>query len=294
MTVASIAQKEGYFTKYFGDVARVVYNRLAAGMHLDMTSTVLYALGQDGGPVTPADQSYVTPYNTYLNPGLTPTPICIVTEAALAAAVSPPPGAWLYFDVVTTQKGTMVFSDTYAGQLAAEAQAAASAGRRARRRTRARDDLADLHHRVSGAGGGPGRPLLVPGPAQHRVPRPRGRRRVGRLPGTRSVRGGCRRGHPGTRTAGVAVTMPHKAAFAALVDRCTPVAARLGAVNTVLRTGDRLEGDNTDGEGFIASLRRGAGLDPAGKRCAVLGAGGAARAVVLALADRGRWPRSSW
>lgn len=124
--VASIAQKEGYFTRYMGDVARVVYNRLADGMHLDMTSTVLYSLGQDGGPVTAKEEAVTTPYNTYLHPGLTPTPICTPSEGALAAAASPPAGTWLYFELVTAKKGVMVFSATYTAQVAAEQQAAAN------------------------------------------------------------------------------------------------------------------------------------------------------------------------
>jgi len=119
-TVASIAQKEGYYDRYMGDVARVIYNRLARGMPLDMTSTVLYALGQDGGTVTPADQSLPSPYNTYLNTGLTPTPICFSSPAALAAAASPPPGTWLYFTVVA-RTGKTLFADTYTQQLANEA-----------------------------------------------------------------------------------------------------------------------------------------------------------------------------
>ncbi|MGO9456472.1 MAG: shikimate dehydrogenase [Acidimicrobiales bacterium] len=87
--------------------------------------------------------------------------------------------------------------------------------------------------------------------------------------------------------AGLSVTMPHKAEVAGLVDECTPVAARLGAVNCLRWAEGRLVGDNTDGEGFVASLRRGAGVDPGGRRCLVVGAGGAARAVVLALAEAG-------
>lgn len=87
--------------------------------------------------------------------------------------------------------------------------------------------------------------------------------------------------------AGLSVTMPHKGAAAALVDECTAVAQRLGAVNCLRWQDGRLLGDNTDGEGFVASLRRGAGVDPAGLRCLVVGAGGAARAVVLALAEAG-------
>lgn len=126
VTVASIAQKEGYFTRYMGDVARVVYNRLANGMHLDMTSTVLYSLGQDGGPVTAKEETVTTPYNTYLHAGLPPTPICTPSEAALAAAVAPPPGTWLYFELVTAKKGIMVFSASYTAQVAAEQRARAN------------------------------------------------------------------------------------------------------------------------------------------------------------------------
>lgn len=86
---------------------------------------------------------------------------------------------------------------------------------------------------------------------------------------------------------GLNVTMPHKADAAAAVDRCSPTASALGAVNTVVREGGALVGHNTDGEGFVASVRADAGLDPAGQRCLVLGAGGAARAVVRALAEAG-------
>jgi shikimate dehydrogenase len=58
-------------------------------------------------------------------------------------------------------------------------------------------------------------------------------------------------------------------------------------VNCIVNTQGALLGTNTDGEGFVASLARGAGFTPAGRRCLVIGAGGAARAVVLALADAG-------
>jgi UPF0755 protein len=129
VTLASIAQKEGYFNRYMGDVARVIFNRLASGMHLDMTSTVLYSLGKDGGPVTSQDQQLTTPYNTYLHAGLTPTPICTPSVEALRAAVNPPPGPWLYFDLVTQKKGIMKFASTYTGQLALEQEAAANAAK---------------------------------------------------------------------------------------------------------------------------------------------------------------------
>jgi len=129
VTLASIVQKEGYFTRYMGDVARVVYNRLADGMNLDMTSTVLYSLGMDGGKVTPADELITTPYNTYLHGGLTPTPICTPSVQALGAALHPPAGPWLYFDLVTDRKGIMKFASNYTQQLALVQEAAANARR---------------------------------------------------------------------------------------------------------------------------------------------------------------------
>lgn len=85
---------------------------------------------------------------------------------------------------------------------------------------------------------------------------------------------------------GLSVTMPHKGAVAAQVDVLTGDAAALGAVNSVRRDGDRLVGDNTDGGGFVDSLLD-EGVDPTGRRCVVLGAGGAARAVIRALAVAG-------
>ena len=86
---------------------------------------------------------------------------------------------------------------------------------------------------------------------------------------------------------GLSVTMPHKAAVAAATDDLTPTARRLGAVNCVARAGDRLVGHSTDGDGFVDALADEAGWAPAGARCLVMGAGGAARAVVLALAAAG-------
>lgn len=87
--------------------------------------------------------------------------------------------------------------------------------------------------------------------------------------------------------AGLNVTMPHKADVAAAVDRLSPVASTLGAVNTVVVEGRTLTGESTDGAGLLAALATDHGFDPSARRCLVLGAGGAARAVVLALAEAG-------
>lgn len=90
----------------------------------------------------------------------------------------------------------------------------------------------------------------------------------------------------GGRYAGCNVTLPHKEATFAQVRIADATTKRLGAVNTVFRRGGQIWGTNTDGEGFIASV---AAHSPhwtvTGKRVVVLGAGGAARAIVAALVD---------
>ena len=128
--VASIVQKEAFTSGASSavgmanapKVARVIYNRLAAGMALQMDSTVLYAENRDGGPVSRQDLSLASPYNTYRTPGLTPTPICFPSTQALQAALHPAAGPWLYF-VLTSADGAETFSSTLAQQLQAEAVA---------------------------------------------------------------------------------------------------------------------------------------------------------------------------
>ncbi|MBI2705358.1 MAG: shikimate dehydrogenase [Actinobacteria bacterium] len=87
---------------------------------------------------------------------------------------------------------------------------------------------------------------------------------------------------------GLSVTMPHKTAVAGAIERCTEVAAALRAVNCVVRTDDgELVGHNTDGSGFLSGIAEETGFAPAGQRCVIVGAGGAARAVAVALARAG-------
>lgn len=88
---------------------------------------------------------------------------------------------------------------------------------------------------------------------------------------------------------GVNLTIPHKEAALALVDRRSPAAERIGAVNTVVVEADgTLSGDNTDGFGFIASLSESeAGWRAEAGPAVLLGAGGAARAIAVALLDAG-------
>ena len=89
--------------------------------------------------------------------------------------------------------------------------------------------------------------------------------------------------------AGVNLTLPHKEAAAAIVDTMDQAAARIGAVNTIVVNADgSLAGGNTDGYGFMENLKFGApGWTADDSTAVVLGAGGAARAIVAALLDGG-------
>ena len=81
------------------------------------------------------------------------------------------------------------------------------------------------------------------------------------------------------------LTIPHKVAVIEHLDRLTDAAALMGAVNCIVREGDELVGENTDGKGFVESLAE--VTDPSGKQVVILGAGGAARAITVELALAG-------
>lgn len=83
--------------------------------------------------------------------------------------------------------------------------------------------------------------------------------------------------------AGVNVTMPHKRAVMPHLDEVAGEAELAGAVNTIVRSGDRLIGANTDGAGFVRFLEREAAFAPQGRRVLILGAGGAARSLAASL-----------
>lgn len=94
-------------------------------------------------------------------------------------------------------------------------------------------------------------------------------------------------GAVGLGIVGLSVTMPHKDAAARLATRRSALVDRLGAANMLTFSGNEIAADNTDGDGFIDDLRTEVAFEPDGRRCAVIGAGGAARAVLVALAQAG-------
>ena len=85
---------------------------------------------------------------------------------------------------------------------------------------------------------------------------------------------------------GLNVTIPHKVSVIPYLDKLDPLAEKIGAVNTIANNNGVLTGYNTDASGFLQALLD-KGVEPAGKNVAILGAGGASRAISFSLADRG-------
>ncbi|CAB4919410.1 MAG: endolytic transglycosylase MltG [Actinobacteria bacterium] len=112
LIVASLVQAEGV-PNDFAKVARVIYNRIDAGMPLQFDSTVSYALGIDEISLNADQLATDSPYNTYENTGLPPTPINSPGEAAIEAALSPARGKWLYFVAVNPDTKETKFTKSY-------------------------------------------------------------------------------------------------------------------------------------------------------------------------------------
>jgi UPF0755 protein len=112
LTEASIVQAEASSTADMAKVARVLDNRLAADMPLQLDTTVNYANGKGGLTTTAEDRANPSPYNTYLHPGLPPGPISNPGEDAIKAVLTPAQGDWLFFVVVDPDTGETRFART--------------------------------------------------------------------------------------------------------------------------------------------------------------------------------------
>jgi len=114
IVVASLAQAEGGKVSDFPKITRVIYNRLAAGMPLQLDSTVLYALHRYGILATDQQLNVQSPYNTYKHKGLPPGPIDSPGDAAIRAALHPAAGNWVYFVTVNPKTKKTVFTSSQA------------------------------------------------------------------------------------------------------------------------------------------------------------------------------------
>jgi UPF0755 protein len=111
LIMASLIERETGLASERAQIAGVFVRRLQRGMLLQTDPTVIYGLGEAfDGNLTRAHLKSPGPYNTYMNPGLPPTPIALPGRAAIAAALHPEPGDALYF--VARGDGSHVFSAT--------------------------------------------------------------------------------------------------------------------------------------------------------------------------------------
>jgi len=108
VTIASIIEKETGMEVEKPIISAVIRKRLSLGMPLQMDPTVIYGLKKFDGKLSRGDLRTATPYNTYLNPGLPPGPICNPGHSSLLAAVNPADTQYLYF--VSRNDGSHQFS----------------------------------------------------------------------------------------------------------------------------------------------------------------------------------------
>ena len=112
VTKASLVQAEASTSEDMAKEARVLENRLADGMPLQLDTTVNYANNKGGITTSAADRANPSPYNTYQHPGLPPGAISNPGEDALRAVLNPAPGDWLFFVVVDPDTGETRFGVT--------------------------------------------------------------------------------------------------------------------------------------------------------------------------------------
>ena len=124
IVVASLIEKEAKLDEDRAMIARVILNRLAKGMRLQIDATVLYAEGVHKARVLNSDLETNSPYNTYKVAGLPPGPIASPGKASLTAALNPAAGTWLYY-VLIDPSGKHGFATTNSefNRLRAEAKA---------------------------------------------------------------------------------------------------------------------------------------------------------------------------
>jgi UPF0755 protein len=116
LTIASMIEREARVPQDRAKVSRVIYNRLAKRMRLQIDATVQYGIflktGSYKNPLLTSDYEFSSPYNTYLIDGVPPAPIASPGLASIEAALNPADGAWLYY-VLINDKGEHAFANTY-------------------------------------------------------------------------------------------------------------------------------------------------------------------------------------
>ena len=135
MIIASIVEAEAKRSEDRAKVARVVLNRLAKPMRLQMDSTVSYGVKKRAITTTDEERASINGWNTYTKDGLPDSPIANPGLASIQAAVAPAEGPWLFFVAVNPETGETKFAatqaehDTYVAQFQAWCNAAENQGK---------------------------------------------------------------------------------------------------------------------------------------------------------------------
>ena len=111
LIVASMIERETRIDEERPMIARVIYNRLSQGIALGIDATSCYEKGEQPCVLTTSDLESDSPYNTRINPGLTPTPIASPGRASIEAALNPADGPWIYY-VLQDAEGRHFFTDS--------------------------------------------------------------------------------------------------------------------------------------------------------------------------------------
>lgn len=120
ITMASILEREAYNTADRKLIAGVLWNRIERGMPLQVDAVFAYSIGKGTFQLTVKDLTTPSPYNTYVNKGLPPTPIGNPSLDSIEAALEPTPSDYLYF--LADHKGVTHYCKTYSCQLANKAK----------------------------------------------------------------------------------------------------------------------------------------------------------------------------
>ncbi|GIG54631.1 endolytic transglycosylase MltG [Demequina activiva] len=113
LTIASLIEREARLDEDRPMISGVIHNRLDIDMALELDSTVKYLNPTEGVFTTAEDRAIDSPYNTYMYPGLPPTPIAAPGEASIIAAMNPADHDYLFFVTVNTDTGETKYAETF-------------------------------------------------------------------------------------------------------------------------------------------------------------------------------------
>ncbi len=283
VTIASMVEDEAQLASERPLVAAVIYNRLREGMPLGIDATVRFATGNYTEPLTESELAIESPYNTRLNAGLPPGPIGSPGLASIEAAAHPAKVDYLFYVVEAGQPAASTPSPPTKPSSKRDVDKLQLGPRSGRRQLTGQlrgigvPRLAVLGHPV-GHSRSPA--MQSAALAELGLGGEWSYEAIDVAPDAFEARV---RAMPGEGFAGANVTVPHKGAALALADELSETAREIGAANTLVFADGEIRAENTDADGLLDALP----ASPAGKRALVLGAGGAARAVVWALLREG-------